>query len=175
MDITQARVALEGTANYPDATFTLRLTWGAVQGYEGDGRQVPPWTTIGGAFEHAAAHDSQPPWNLPAAWLKAKSALDLATPLNFVSTADIIGGNSGSPVVDRAAELVGVIFDGNIQSLTAGFYYSDRQARAVSVDARAVRECRAVSTRPTRWPMNWGVDVTHCDGVGRWLKPPAAE
>jgi hypothetical protein len=140
-DITRARVALEGTAAYPDATFTLRLALGVVKGYEEDGRQIPPWTTLGGAFEHAAAHEERPPWNLPGSWLRAKSRLDPSTPLNFVSTSDIIGGNSGSPVVNRAAELVGVIFDGNIQSLTAGFYYSEKQARAVAVDARAIREC----------------------------------
>jgi hypothetical protein len=138
--ITEAQVAVEGTASYPDATFTLRLAFGVVQGYLEDGRPVPPWTTLGGAFEHEAVHAAQEPWILPTSWHTHRDAINSATPLNFVCTADIIGGNSGSPVFNRRAELVGVIFDGNIQSLTADFFYSDEVARAVAVHSSAIRE-----------------------------------
>jgi hypothetical protein len=138
--ITEATVAVKGTSTYPDATFTLRLALGRVEGYVEDGRIIPPWTTIGGAFEHEAAHGAKPPWVLPASWHRNKSQIDLATPLNFVSTVDIIGGNSGSPVINRDAELVGVIFDGNIQSLTADFFYSDEVARAIAVHSSGIRE-----------------------------------
>jgi hypothetical protein len=138
--IAGARFALEGTNTYPDATFTLRLALGQVKGYADDGQQIPPWTTIGGAFKHAAAHGSKPPFQLPESWLNPPQPLDEATPFNFVSTADIIGGNSGSPVVNKAGEYVGIIFDGNIQSLVLGFKYTDEQARAVSVHSSAIVE-----------------------------------
>jgi hypothetical protein len=141
---TIARFLFEtnGDSVYPDATFTLRLAFGAVRGYEVDGKAIPPSTTMGGAFEHANAHGNTPPYELPRSWIKARESghLRLETPLNFVSTADIIGGNSGSPVVNRQNELVGLIFDGNIQSLVLDFGYDDRQARAVSVDSRGILE-----------------------------------
>jgi hypothetical protein len=111
-----------------------------VKGYEEDGKAVPYETNIGGAYLHAAEHNGQPPYNLPQSWLKAKSRLDLKTPLNFVSTADIIGGNSGSPTVNQKGEVVGIIFDGNIQSLPWNFAYRDLQGRAVSVDSRGIQE-----------------------------------
>jgi hypothetical protein len=95
---------------------------------------------MGGAFEHAAERNNQPPYNLPQSWMTSKSKLDLKTPLNFVSTADIIGGNSGSPTVNKQGEVVGIIFDGNIQSLPWQFAYSDAQGRAVSVDSRGIQE-----------------------------------
>ena len=138
--ITEATVAVEGTSTYPDATFTLRLAFGTVKGYVEDGKPIPPWTTLGGAFIHEEMHGAQGDWKLPASWHQHKDQLDLDTPLNFVCTADIIGGNSGSPVLNRDAELVGVIFDGNIQSLTADFLYSDEIARAVSVHTSGIRE-----------------------------------
>ncbi len=138
--ITEAVVAAEGTSGYPDATFTLRLAFGTVKGYMEDGKKLPPWTTLAGAFEHEAAHDAEGDWALPESWHRHKEDLDLATPLNFVCTADIIGGNSGSPVVNRAGELVGVIFDGNIQSLTADFFYSDEVGRAIAVHSSGIRE-----------------------------------
>jgi Peptidase S46 len=141
--IAQARFALAGKQIYPDATFTLRLAFGVVRGYREEGIDRPAWTTIGGAFEHAQAHDSAPPFALPDSWLKAKDRLDLAVPFNFVSTADIIGGNSGSPVVNRAGEFVGIIFDGNIQSLVLDFVYTDEQSRALAVDSRAILEALA--------------------------------
>lgn len=138
--IAAARFALEGTDLYPDATFTLRLAFGKVLGYEDQGEQLPPWTKVGGAYAHAEAHGSQPPFALPERWLKGKDRLDLDTPFNFVSTVDIIGGNSGSPVVNRQGEVVGLIFDGNIHSLVWDFVYSDEQGRAVSVHSDAIRE-----------------------------------
>jgi hypothetical protein len=132
----------KGDAVYPDATFTLRLAFGVVKGYEVDGKAIPPYTTIGGTFEHARAHGDTPPYELPRSWIQSKDSgsLRLETPFNFVSTADIIGGNSGSPVVNRQNQVVGLIFDGNIQSLVLDFGYDERQARAVSVDSRAIME-----------------------------------
>jgi hypothetical protein len=138
--IADVRFALYGTNTYPDATFTLRLAFGQVKGYTESGKAIPPWTTMDGAFERSAHHHNQEPFRLPTSWLEHKDRLDLATPMNFVSTADIIGGNSGSPVINRKGELVGLIFDGNIQSLVLDYIYSNTQARAVSVDARAILE-----------------------------------
>jgi hypothetical protein len=140
--IAKAIFDVKGDAVYPDATFTLRLAFGVVKGYEVDGKPIPPFTTIGGAFEHAKNHGNTPPYELPPSWIKARDGgkLRLETPLNFVSTADIIGGNSGSPVVNRDNQVVGLIFDGNIQSLVLDFGYDDRQARAVSVDSRGILE-----------------------------------
>lgn len=138
--ITEAQVAISGTSGYPDATFTLRLAFGPVKGYVEDGKTLPPWTTFAGAFEHEAAHGRKGDWVLPDSWHKHKSEIDLETPLNFVCTADIIGGNSGSPVINREGEFVGIIFDGNIYSLTADYFYSDEVARAISVHSSAIRE-----------------------------------
>jgi hypothetical protein len=138
--IARARFAQTGFTQPPDATFTLRLSYGTVKGYEENGKKIPYFTTIGGAFQHAEEHGNKPPYNLGVSWPKMKSNLKLDTPLNFVSTADIIGGNSGSPTVNKAGEVVGIIFDGNIQSLVLNFYYDDRQARAVSVDSRGIIE-----------------------------------
>ena len=138
--IARARFAQTGFTQPPDATFTLRLSYGTVKGYEENGKKIPYFTTIAGAFQHSEEHGNKPPYNLGASWPKMKSKLKLDTPLNFVSTADIIGGNSGSPTVNRAGEVVGIIFDGNIQSLVLNFYYDDRQARAVSVDSRGIIE-----------------------------------
>ena len=138
--IADVLFAVQGTSTYPDATFTLRLAFGPVRGYEERGRQIAAWTTLGGAFERDEAAGSKSPWRLPDSWRENRDQLDLATQFNFVCTADIIGGNSGSPVVNRAGELVGVIFDGNIQSLSADFVYSETQSRAVSVHVAAMRE-----------------------------------
>ncbi len=140
--IARALFARSGDSVYPDATFTLRLAYGIVKGYAQNGKAIPPFTNIAGAFEHASVHGDEPPYRLPESWVKAKDhgGLKLATPLNFVSTADIIGGNSGSPVVNRANEVVGLIFDGNIQSLVLDFGFDEEQARAVSVDSRALIE-----------------------------------
>jgi hypothetical protein len=138
--IAQARFAQSRFSQPPDATFTLRLSYGAVRDLKENGKDIPYFTTIGGAFEHAAAHNNQPPYNLAQSWMTSKSKLDLATPLNFVSTADIIGGNSGSPTVNRQGEVVGIIFDGNMASLPWQFAYSDAKGRAVSVDSRGIQE-----------------------------------
>jgi peptidase S46-like protein len=138
--IARALFDAEGTKLYPDATFTLRLSYGAVRGYEENGKQVMPFTTFGGLYEHAARHGNKPPYQIPERWIKKKSELDLATQFNFVSTNDTTGGNSGSPVINKNAELVGLIFDGNIQSLVGNFVYDERQSRSVSVDSRGIIE-----------------------------------
>jgi len=138
--LSRARFALDGASNYPDATFTLRLSYGTVKGYEENGAPVAPTTDIGGLYRRSADQANLPPFDLPPRWIEKKPGLDLATPMNFVSTNDIIGGNSGSPVVNRAAEFVGIIFDSNIQALAADFGYTDVQARAVSVHSAGIIE-----------------------------------
>jgi len=138
--IAKARFAQSGFTQPPDATFTLRLSYGVVKGYQENGKAIPFDTTMGGAYQRAAEHGSQSPYNLPESWIKLKDKLDLKTPFNFVSTADIIGGNSGSPTVNKNGEVVGIIFDGNIESLPWNFAYSDTQGRAVSVDSRGIQE-----------------------------------
>ncbi|HEU0274752.1 MAG TPA: S46 family peptidase [Candidatus Udaeobacter sp.] len=139
-DIAKARFATEGTSSYPDATFTLRLSYGTVRGYEQDGKQIPAFTDFAGLYQRSAEHDNKPPFDLPQRWIDKKSSLNPATHFNFVSDADIIGGNSGSPVVNKENEFVGIIFDGNIQSLVLDGIYTDAQARAVSVDSAAIIE-----------------------------------
>ena len=138
--IANARFAVYGPSVYPDATFTLRLAFGEVKGYTEAGQKIPWATTIGGTYEHAAAHENKEPFELPAIWKERKSKLNLSTPFNFVNTADIIGGNSGSPVVNRAGELVGIIFDGNLQSLVLDYIYTDEEARAVAVHSAGILE-----------------------------------
>jgi hypothetical protein len=142
-EITRARFVAEGDTLYPDATFTLRLAYGTVQGYRQDGRTVPAHTTYAGLFDRADEKRETPPFDLPARWREKRGDLEkdgafLRTPFNFVCTADIIGGNSGSPVVNAGGELVGLIFDGNIQSLVLDVAYDDAVARAVSVDAAGI-------------------------------------
>jgi Peptidase S46 len=139
-DIAKARFAIEGTSNYPDATFTLRLSYGTVRGYEDNGKQIPAFTNFAGLYQRSAAHENKAPFDLPQRWIDKKAQLNLETPFDFVSDADIIGGNSGSPVVNKENEFVGIIFDGNIQSLVLDCIFSDKQARAVSVDAAAITE-----------------------------------
>jgi len=138
--IAKAKFAVEGTGNYPDATFTLRLAYGAVKGYLENGKRIAPFTTLGGLYDRSAKFNAKFPYNLPPRWTEKKSALNLATPFNFVSTDDIIGGNSGSPTINRKGELVGLIFDGNIQSLVGDFIYDESVNRAISVDVRAMNE-----------------------------------
>jgi hypothetical protein len=145
--IANIRFATEGTGSYPDATFTLRLSYGAVRGYTEDGRgtapkgtKLPYFTTIGGAFEHAAQHQNKAPYALAQSWQNAKSKLNLNTPLDVVETADIIGGNSGSPVLNTNGEVVGIIFDGNAQSLPWNFVYDDTIGRSIQVDSRGILE-----------------------------------
>src|SRR5262249_26563509 len=138
--IARARFETEGPKLYPDATFTLRLSYGAVKGYTEDGKKIAPFTTLGGLYDRAASFKYQFPYNLPPRWMEKKSSLDLSTPFNFVSTNDIIGGNSGSPTINQNGELVGLIFDGNIQSLVGDFYFDESVNRAISVDSRAMLE-----------------------------------
>ncbi len=138
--LAKAKFAMDGDKVYPDATFTLRLAFGTVKGYKEDGKDVPPFTTMEGLYTRSAEQGNKGPFELPKRWIEKKDKLDLNTPFNFVCTADIIGGNSGSPVINRNAELVGIIFDGNIQSLVLDFIFDQETARAVSVDSRAIIE-----------------------------------
>ncbi len=138
--IANALFAKEGTKLYPDATFTLRLSYGAVKGYRENGKWVPPFTTLGGLYNRSAKFNHKFPYNLPPHWVEKQKALNPATPFNFVSTNDIIGGNSGSPTINKNRELVGLIFDGNIQSLVGNFEYDESVNRAISVDVRAMLE-----------------------------------
>ena len=138
--IARALFETEGNKIYPDATFTLRLSYGAVEGYTENGKKVPPFTTLGGLFARSDSFKHEFPYNLPARWMEKKSALNLNTPFNFVSTNDIIGGNSGSPTINQNGELVGLIFDGNIQSLVGDFMYDGSINRAISVDSRGMLE-----------------------------------
>jgi len=134
--IAKARFAVYGTSVDPDATFTLRLSYGTVKGFtDAQGRLVEPYTTIGGLFERASG---APPYVLPKSWVSAKPVLNLAMPLNLSTTNDIIGGNSGSPLVDKNAEVVGLIFDGNIFSLGGNYGYDPIKNRSVAVDSRAL-------------------------------------
>ena len=138
--IEQARHTLEGAESYPDATFTLRLSFGTVKGYKENGGYVKPFTNFVSLYAKAAAMNNKPPFDLTPAWKDAESKLNPDTPLNFISTCDIIGGNSGSPVVNRAGEFTGIIFDGNLQSLPWDEIYSDEQGRSISVDSAAIIE-----------------------------------
>jgi hypothetical protein len=138
--IAHARWNALGKTIHPDATFTLRLSYGVVKGFAAEGTRVAPFTTFHGLYDRWASWGGKEPWSLPPRWLDKKSLLELETKLNFVSTADIIGGNSGSPTLNRAGELVGVIFDGNIESLALDYYFSEDVARAVSVDSRGILE-----------------------------------
>ena len=138
--VAKAKFAIEGTNTYPDATFTLRLAFGIVKGYVEDGKQVPFETHFSGLYDKAKDNNYKYPFDLPKRWLDRKDKLDLKVPFNFVCTCDIIGGNSGSPVINKDAEVVGLIFDGNIQSLVLDFVYTEEQARAVAVHSQAIPE-----------------------------------
>ena len=135
--IAAARFEKYGTSVYPDATFTQRFSFGKVEGWEEKGAAVTPFTDIGGAFTHATGSY---PFALPQSWLAAKEALDLGQRMNFTSSNDIIGGNSGSPVINARAEIVGLVFDGNIHSLGGNYWYDARLNRAVSVHSDAIFE-----------------------------------
>lgn len=138
--IGKARFAAYGKSTYPDATFTLRLAYGTVKGYPMNGTKAPPHTTFYGLYDRAYSFGLKPPFNLPDQWLKLKDKLDLKTPLDFVTTCDVVGGNSGSPVIDRNGDLVGLIFDGNIESLVGYFVYNEEDNRSVAVAAPAIIE-----------------------------------
>ena len=138
--IANATFKAMGGETYPDATFTLRLSYGTVKGYDENGTHYPWSTTMAGTYEHSAEHKNQPPFDLPKSWLSKKAAIKGSTPFNFVTTADIVGGNSGSPVVNRAGEFVGIIFDGNLESLPWDYQFDDRVGRAIAVDSAAILE-----------------------------------
>jgi len=155
--IAKARFQLEGTSRYPDATFTARLSYGSVQGWtREDAVQVKPFTDFGGAYSRATG---EAPFDLPQSWLKAKDRLTQTTPFDFVTTNDIIGGNSGSPVVNRNAEIVGLVFDGNLPSLGGDYGFDIRNNRTVAVDSRALTEALKV--------------VYGADRLVQELQPPA--
>ncbi|MGA9587304.1 MAG: S46 family peptidase, partial [Terracidiphilus sp.] len=135
-----ARFLVYGKNAYPDATFTLRLSYGTVDGYPYNGTIAPPFTTYYGLFDRAYSFSNKPPFDLTPKEKAGLSKLDLTTPLDFVSTGDIIGGNSGSPVVNREGELVGLIFDGNIESLAGDFVYDGTKNRAVAVHSAGMIE-----------------------------------
>ncbi len=139
-NIAQAVFASQGDAAYPDGTFTLRLSYGQVKGYMENGKAVTPFTEIRGLFIRGDEHKQKPPYKIADSWMKARASLNPTTPYNFVSTNDIVGGNSGSPVINAKGELVGLIFDGNIQSLPGYFVYDAAVNRAVSVDSRGMLE-----------------------------------
>jgi hypothetical protein len=128
--IARARFAVYGTSTYPDATFTLRITYGAVEGWAEAPREIEPFTTLERLYERATDY---PPFALPESWLKNRKELDMATRFNFVATTDITGGNSGSPIIDRDARLVGLAFDGNIHSIAGAFWFDQRTNRTVGV------------------------------------------
>jgi hypothetical protein len=140
--IAEARFAVYGKSVYPDATFTPRISYGRVLGYEEGTTLVPFKTTFYGLYERARGFDERPPFNLPERWKMGQARVDLSTPFNFVYTADTIGGNSGSPVINRDAEIVGLNFDSNIQKLPNRYWYVDdtEGSRAVAVHSAAIIE-----------------------------------
>jgi hypothetical protein len=138
--ISQARFELYGDRVYPDATFTLRLNDGRVQGYTDTSGSVPAMTTFAGLYELAARHDGKPPYDLPRRWAEGKDKVDMATPFNIISTNDIIGGNSGSPMFNRDGEVTGLVFDGNLPGLVWDFIFDMEKGRAVGVHSQAIIE-----------------------------------
>jgi hypothetical protein len=138
--IARALFEQKGTSLYPDATFTLRLSYGAVKGYQENGKWVAPFTTLGGLYARSNKFHHAFPYNLPARWTAKQKSVNARTPFNFVSTNDITGGNSGSPTINKDRELVGLIFDGNIQSLVGSFDFDESVNRSISVDVRGMME-----------------------------------
>lgn len=139
-DIVDHKFKVLGPNSAPDATFTLRLAFGSVRGYEVDGKKLAFHTTFGEVFQREAEQQRKDPFHLPESWHSSKAKLNLQTPFNFASTADTIGGNSGSPVVNRAGEFVGINFDRNRHGLVRNFIYTDVQARHIAVHSAAIVE-----------------------------------
>jgi hypothetical protein len=138
--IGKARYDILGASTYPDATFTLRLAYGTVKGYDEDGVHISPITTIAGLYQRSAEHGDREPFDLPQSWVDKKAAVNMDTSLDFVTDCDIIGGNSGSPTVNGKGEFVGIIFDGNIESLPGDLAYDGVKARSVSTASSAILE-----------------------------------
>jgi hypothetical protein len=136
-DIARARFALLGTSVYPDATFTLRLNFGSVQGWLENGMPVEPFTHLNRLFERATG---QPPFAVPASWQAARASLDLTTPVNLSTNSDIVGGNSGSPLIAADGRIVGLLFDGNIHSISGAYWFDEDKNRAVAVHPAIIRE-----------------------------------
>jgi hypothetical protein len=136
-DIARARFSIYGTSVYPDATFTLRLNFGSVQGWVENGAPVEPFTRLGRLFERATG---QPPFRIPQSFESAKASLDPATPFNLVTNNDIVGGNSGSPLIAADGRIVGLLFDGNIHSISGAYWFDTEKNRAVAVHPAIVRE-----------------------------------
>ncbi len=135
--VAKARFAAFGTSVYPDATFTLRLSYGSVQGWTENGTAIPPFTTLARFFERATG---EPPFAVPASWEKARDKLDLTTRFNLSTNNDIIGGNSGSPLIDAQGRIVGLIFDGNIHSISGSYWFDEKSNRSVAVHPAIIHE-----------------------------------
>jgi hypothetical protein len=135
--IAKVRFATLGTSVYPDATFTLRLNWGTVQGWNEGGKTIEPFTRLSRLFERATGAD---PFRVPASWLRVRDRLDPATPFNFTTNNDIVGGNSGSPVISAKGEIVGLAFDGNIHSISGAYWFDNEKNRMVAVHPAIIRE-----------------------------------
>jgi hypothetical protein len=138
--IARARFAALGTSVYPDATFTLRLNYGTVQGWNENGTPIEPFTRLSRAFERATGAD---PFRIPDSWVRVKDKLDMTTPFNLSTNNDIVGGNSGSPLINAKGELVGLLFDGNIHSISGSFWFDTALNRAVAVHPAIIREALA--------------------------------
>jgi hypothetical protein len=136
----RALFAVYGTDVPPDATFSLRIADCVVEDYEYNGTVAPVYTTFYGMYDHYHSYGAGTEWDLPERWLSPPEAFDLSTQLNFITSADVIGGNSGSPVIDRNLRAVGLIFDGNIESLPGDYIYLPEENRSVAVDVRGILE-----------------------------------
>jgi hypothetical protein len=156
--IAQYRFKILGDKDYPDATFTPRLAFGVVKAYKDKTEAPVPYATTFGGMYHRAGKDD--PYRLPQRWIDGKSQLDLVMPFNFVSTCDITGGNSGSPTVNQKGEIVGIIFDGNIESLPITYLYSEEQARAVHVASQGIVEALKKLYKTTALLHELGMPIT---------------
>jgi hypothetical protein len=138
--LDRARHSLNNDNVYPEATSTLRLAYGTVRGYQNQGMQIPFQTTFAGLYERNREHHNRPPFDLPRRWIDRRDKLSARTAFNFICTADVASGNSGSPVVDRKGDVVGLVFDRNLPCLVLDYSYTDKQARAMGVDSRGIIE-----------------------------------